>query len=255
MAVTRIQSISVSSSLSNAVAHRISPPEHETLVDFDITIPSLSQINDVISDEIGDIFDYSLSERQMLINFFEYVESSGFTKKIRKNAVIQELIIAYSEDDFAECPNEEVIRLKILSDIRIFFESFRDKFGFSPFSSYFIHKHKSENMYHVHILFSLKQPDLSKKIRWKKRTYFDLIKRMSDKSPRISLPHKGKNIGAYPLWFVQKVGEKYGREIAKKIVKIAREKGYTTRELIDSAESLVKSLQQEQSPKRRSISR
>jgi len=78
---------------------------------------------------------------------------------------------------------------------------------------------------------------------------------MSDKSPRISLPHKGKNIGAYPLWFIRKLEEKYGREIAKKIVKIAREKGYTTRELIDSAESLVKSLQQEQSPERRSISR
>ena len=250
MAVTRIQSISVSSSLSNAVAHRISPPEHETLVEFDVLIPSLSQLDDLVSDEIGDIFDHSPSELQMLINFFEYVESSGFAKKIRKNAVVQELIIAYSKDDFTK--DSDILRL-IKSDIKSFFLSFKEKFGFYPFSCYFIHK--SENMYHVHILFSLKQPDLNKKIRWKKRTYFDLIKKMSDKSPRISLPHKGKNIGAYPLWFIRKLEEKYGREIAKKIVKIAREKGYTTRELIDSAESLVRSLQQEQSPERRSISR
>jgi len=234
MAVTRIQSISVFS-LSASISHRLSPPEHESLVDFGVEVPDEAS-ND---STIADVIDYSPDYSRMLTDFLLYVESSGHTRKIRKNAVVQELIIAYSKDDFGNSDISDILEL-IRSDIKSFFLSFKEKFGFIPFSCYFIHE--NDGKYHVHILFSLKEPDLLKKVRWKKRTYFDLIKRMSAISPRISVPHKGKNIGAYPLWLIRKLEARYGRETAKKLVKVARERGYPAKELIENAEKLQKLL-------------
>jgi len=237
MAVTRIQSINVSSSLPQVINHRISPPANkETLVEVWVGVPV--DAPDTHLDNLADIEEYSPSSKEFLVEFIRYVESGGYTQKIRKNAVIQEVVIAYSPEDFTNLKESEVKYL-IKKDVEIFLKFFKEKFGFKPYYMYFIHKNDS-NMYHIHLLFSLKKPNLKTKIRWKKRTYFELLKKLASESPRVSAPHKGKNIGAYPLWIVRKLEEKYGREITKEIVKLARKEGYTTKALIENAERLVK---------------
>jgi len=249
MAVVRIQSINVNSSLTKAIDHRINPPvDRETLVSVSEESPVF--IPDFHEENLYDIKKYSSSLKEYLTEFIRYVESNGYTQKIRKNAVVQELVIAYSPEDFSSNSEEEIEGL-IGEDIDLFLEFFEEKFGFRPYYIAFIHKNNnnSERMYHLHIIFSLKKPDLKTKVRWKKRTYFELVKKLASKSPRISVPHKGRNIGAYPLWIVRKLEEKYGRETAKEITKLARKKGYTARTLIENAEKLAKEVQPSEHPK------
>jgi len=231
MGVTRIQSISVSS-LSAAIEHRLAPGPHEKVVQHFIY-----SCHPEMRNTIRDIYTYSQNEVDGYTEIFKYVESAQYKKKVRKNSVIQEIVIAYSKEDFNNLSESEIVE-KITDDIHIFTDVFEEKFGFRPFITAFVHKNNI-GMYHIHILFSLMNPETLKKARWKKRTYFDLIKKMSERSPRIKNTGRTKGIGAYPLWLIRKLEDRYGREIAKEIVKIAREKKYSVRNLIENAEKLL----------------
>ena len=156
-----------------------------------------------------------------------------------------EIVIAYSRNEFdevieelnesgitTESEIEEEIIAEIEKDVEAFKESFRTKYGFYPYFFYFVHK-DNRNKYHVHILFSLMKPQLDKKVRWRKRDYFDLIKRISKISPRISPPSESKGIGAYPLWLIRRIELEIGRERAKILVERARKKGVKASELLD----------------------
>lgn len=239
MAVTRIQSINVNSSLPQAIRHRFNPPEgKEKLIEFDMYLPY--DMPDIHFEDMYEIEKYSDSDEEFMTEIMRYIESSGYAQKIRKNAVVQEIVISYSPEDF-ENESENRIKSLIKEDIFLFSKIFKEKFGFKPFYIHFIHKNNT-GIYHAHIIFSLKKPDLKSKVRWKKRTYFELIRKLESKSPRITVPRRNKGIGAYPLWLIRKLEKEYGEEVAKKIVKIAREKGYRTRELIDNAEKLAKEI-------------
>ena len=234
MAVTRIQSISVTESLLPAIEHRLNPGPNERVILHKILSYECS---DDMHNELSEIAKNSDNCALAYKEMFEYIESAAYKKKIRKNSVIQELIISYSKNDFPDKNKDEILQL-IKDDIHVFLGVFKEKFGFYPFTAYFVHVNDS-GIYHTHILFSLMNYHSPKpvKARWKKRTYFDLIKKMS-KYTKIKTTDKTKGIGAYPLWLLKKLEKQYGREATKKIVKIAREKGYTTRELIENADML-----------------
>jgi len=240
MAVTRIQSISVTESLLPAIEHRLDPGPNERVL---VHKAMPYECSDDIFTTLSEIAKNSDSHATAYKEMFEYIESACYGRKIRKNSVIQELIISYSKSDFPN-KNEDEILKSIHDDILIFLGTFKEKFGFYPFTTYFVHKN-DKDIYHTHILFSLMNYHSPKptKARWKKRTYFDLVKKMSEYSERIKTTGKTKGIGAYPLWLVRKLEKQYGREIAKKIIEIARKKGYTTRELIENADALFKNNQ------------
>jgi len=230
MATTRIQSISVTESLLPALEHRLNPGQHEDVL---LHRALMYDCSDNVFSEIYKNSDNHISAYKEM---FEYVESACYRKKIRKNSVIQELIISYSKSDFSNKNEDEILQL-INDDISIFLGVFKKKFGFYPFVTYFVHRTDS-GIYHTHILFSIMNPETSKKVRWKKRTYFDIVKNMSKYSNRIKVTEKTKGIGAYPIWLIRKFEGQYGREVTKKIIKIAREKKYTVRELIENANML-----------------
>jgi hypothetical protein len=239
MAVTRIQSISVTESLLPAIKHRLDPGPNERV----ILHKALSyECSDDMHNELSEIAKNSDNCALAYKEMFEYIESAAYKKKIRKNSVIQEIVISYHPKDF-DTDNEDEILKSIHDDILIFLGTFKEKFGFYPFTTYFIHVNDS-GIYHTHILFSLMNYNAPKpvKARWKKRTYFDLIKKMS-KYTKIKTTDKTKGIGAYPLWLLKKLEKQYGREATKKIVELARKKGYTTRELIENADALFKNNQ------------
>jgi len=238
VAVVRIQSLKLNSLLS-ASKHRLSPPSDRELLiacdaDFDLKVP------DEIADTLTDILEYSNGVKKV-VDFFKFIESAGYTRKIRKNATIQELVVAYSEDEIKT-------HYDIYRDIRSFKKSFAEKYGFEPFIFYFIHKHKHSNMYHIHIFFSLRKPDLSTKVRWRKREYFEIKTAMQKRNSRITTPKRGKNIGAYPLWFIRKLQKEYGTEVAKEVTKLARQRGYPIRKFIEHAEELAKTIRNNQQP-------
>ena len=244
MAITRIQSIAVQN-IPGALEHRLGFGD-----DFNYEELISATVHSERS-EIDEIIKYSDDDSKAIKEIIEYAESSGYKKKIRKNAVVQELLISYSKDDLPE-DDEKALKL-INKDISIFLDAFKLKFNFTPVTISFIHKTKDTNTYHVHIIFSLMDIENGKKARWKKRTYFDLIKKMSEYSDRIKNPNenrKNKNVGAYPLWLIRKLEDIYSREFAKEIIKIARERNYRTRDLMtrhnEIANEIAQAIQQQQ---------
>ena len=221
MAITRIQSIKFSS-IGAALRHRLNPGRHEFLVQYLMSVdPSFGQIGMLEALR-------QLSGKTKLREFFKFIESAAYSRKIRKNAVLHELIVAYDRNEDGLTPEThsnlsedghtpEPIRM----DIKAFLRAFREEFGFFPASAFFVHSDGEK--FHVHILFSLMKPDFSGKVRFRKQNYFRLVKRMSELSPRIraSSPPK-KRIGAYPMWLMRLIEAEIGREKAKRIVRKAR---------------------------------
>jgi hypothetical protein len=226
-AVTRTQSISVHQALSQAIVHRLNPQldpssKHEKFEKLVWNIPEKHfEYLHATYEEVSRTSNYT----DAILEMFIEVESFFRQRKIRKNAVIQEFVIAYSK-------NEEIALEDIEKDVELFFALLSAKYASSHFGVAMIHSdHRGK--YHVHILFSLRDLSTGKKIRWNFRAYFDIVKKLSRHSPRISLPNENKNIGAYPLWLMRKIQEVFGLEEAEKIVSEARKKGLTSYELYE----------------------
>ena len=225
MAITRIQSIRVHD-LDVVLDHRINTVPHEQLLK--IVLDSAEDFEEEIDDILAFSPDYKSAAREIL----EYSESAKYTRAIRKNSVVQELIIAYSPEDLPEDEEEALSMIK--SDVFLFSHCFQEKFEFRPTTVAFVHRTKDTGLYHVHVLFSLMDVEKARKARWKRRSYFDIVKRMSSLSPRISVPpRKDKSIGAYPIWLRRKIESTYGREIARDIMSLARERKIRTKDLIE----------------------
>jgi len=226
MAVTRTQSISVHLALRQAIIHRLDPKleessKHEKFEKIVWNIPEkhFEYLHATYEEVSRD------SNADAIYEMFVEVESFFRQRKIRKNAVVQELVIAYEKNADIEIDD-------IQKDIELFFALLSAKYASSHFGVAMIHSdHRGK--YHVHILFSLRDLSTGKKIRWNFRAYFDIVKKLSRHSPRISLPNENKNIGAYPLWLVRKIQEVFGLEKAEKIVSDARKKGLTSFELYE----------------------
>jgi len=226
-AVTRTQSISVHQALSQAIIHRLNPQldehsRHEKFEKLVWNIPeSHSEYLFTTYEEVSRASNYTDAIYEMFIE----VESFFRQRKIRKNAVVQEFVIAYEK-------NAEITIDDIEKDVELFFALLSQKYASSHFGVAMIHSdHRGK--YHVHILFSLRDLETGKKIRWNFRAYFDVVKKLSRLSERISLPTKNKGIGPYPLWLVRKIQEVFGLEEAEKIVSDARKKGLSSRELYE----------------------
>ena len=248
MAITRVESLKVSN-LNEVIRHRISPDEK---IEKCLVFEYIDYLDDFLEKDFYTLYENILKytdymvyqglssqdiKTNQLIEMFKAVESKGYKHKIRKNSTIQEVIIAYSKDDFKDFNNEDEIISEIEKDVDIFFKSFKEKYGFYPFSFYSIHK-DDNNKYHVHIVFSLMKPELDKKVRWRKRDYFDIINKMSKKSERIPQPTANKEIGAYPLWIIRVLEMELGREKTKLLIEEARKKRIKTPDLINILHSI-----------------
>ncbi|NPA72966.1 MAG: relaxase/mobilization nuclease domain-containing protein [Gammaproteobacteria bacterium] len=230
MAVMRVKSINVNSSLRSALKHRLSPPEHEELVHS-----SLRHEGSVEFESLFNEFKNVESDKlKQFEEFFRIVESKGYKHKIRKNAVVYEVVIAYSDDDLNDC--EKFMRC-LMSDCDAFVESFKEKFGFKPFSAVFVHRDKRSGRYHMHILFSLMKPNLAKKVRWNSKTYFEIAKKVAEKSKRISISER-KRAGSYPLWLIREFERTVGVKNTKELVRLARRRGLKSYELVELLKAL-----------------
>jgi hypothetical protein len=227
MAVTRTQSISVHLALRQAIIHRLDPKleessKHEKFEKLTWNIPSKHyEYLHTVYEEVSRSSNYT----DAILEMFIEVESFFHQRKIRKNAVVQEFVIAYEK-------NAEITIDDIEKDVELFFALLSAKYASSHFGVAMIHSdHRGK--YHVHILFSLRDLSTGKKIRWNFRAYFDIVKKLSRHSPRISLPTEDKGIGPYPLWLIRKIQTIFGLEEAEKIVSDARKKGLTSYELYE----------------------
>ena len=243
MAITRVESLKVSN-LNEVIRHRMFPDER---IEKCLVFEYMDYLDDFLEKDFWKIYanilkytDYmeyqELSPQDirlnLLVEMFKAVESKGYKHKIRKNSTIQEIIIAYSKDDFKGFHDENDIISEIRKDVDTFFKSFKEKYGFFPFSFYSIHK-DDNNKYHVHIVFSLMKPELDKKVRWRKRDYFDIINKMSKQSKRIPPPTANREIGAYPLWIIRVLEMELAREKTKLLIEEARKKRIKTPDLIN----------------------
>ncbi len=224
MAVMRIQSLKVSN-LRGALRHRLSPPKHEVLVAKGVIVDDSAEEFKEIFSEFGSLCE---EELKRLEEFFKIAESKGYKHKIRKNATIQEVLISYSSEDFSK---DLGVVSRIKEDVGKFIEVFREKFCFEPFAEYFIHK-DDKGRYHVHLLFSLVKPDLTKKIKWNSKTYFEIVKKFSKRATRVKFSER-KRSGAYPLWLIRELERVVGREKAKEVVKVARKRGLKAVDLVE----------------------
>ena len=220
----RIQSVKVSN-LRSVLKHRLSPPKHETLIAKGVVVDDLAGEFKVLFEEFGSGVENDL---KVLEEFFKIAESKGYRHKIRKNATIQEVLISYSSEDFS---GELGIVPKIREDIERFIEVFKEKFGFEPFCQYYIHK-DDKGRYHVHLLFSLMKPDLSKKVRWNSKIYFELAKKFSKRATRVRFSEVKKS-GVYPLWLIRIFEKLIGREKTKEVVRVARKRGLKAVDLVE----------------------
>ena len=108
MAVLRIQSIKVSD-LGKAVAHRRNPDvstPYEELVGVRYFIDE-KNIGEYLFQNIGVNPDRikilnEIYKEEGDVRFFEAIESVMFSRKIRKNSTVQELVIAYDSDESKE---------------------------------------------------------------------------------------------------------------------------------------------------------
>ena len=230
MAVMRVQSIKVNS-LKSALKHRLSPPSHESLVYSGLTYEG--------NEEFLKLFNAfsSVCEDKLKVykEFFQLVESKGYKHKIRKNSTVQEIVIAYSSDDFV---SELGVLREIKSDVETLNDIFKEKFGFTPFGAVFVHADEN-GRYHVHYVFSLMSPSLTKKVRWNSKIYFEIAKEMSKRSKRIKISERKKS-GNYPLWLIRAFEGVIGRLKTKELVKKAREKGLKAVDLVDLLRELRK---------------
>jgi len=230
MAVMRIQSIKVQSSLHSSLKHRLSPPVYEELV--------LSKLFHEGSLEFLKLFnELKRAEKDQLRRyeeFFKIAESKAYRHKIRKNSSVYELVIAYSSDDLRNC--DDVMQC-LRNDYEIFLESFKEKFGFKPFNALFVHRDKRTGRYHMHILFSLMRPNLTKKVRWNSKTYFQIAQSVARRSERIKISERKKS-GNYPLWLIRSFESLLGVQRAKELVKLARRQGMSAYDLIDILRAL-----------------
>ena len=224
MAVMRVQSIKVSN-LRGAIKHRLSPPKHELLVAKGIFLDSSAEEFISLFEEFGSEVENDL---KVLEEFFRIAESKGYKHKIRKNATVQEVLISYSSEDFSQGLG---VVPKIKEDVKKFVEVFKEKFGFEPFAEYFIHK-DDKGRYHVHLLFSLMRPDLSKKVKWNSKAYFELAKKFSKRATRVKFSER-KRSGVYPLWLVRELEKLVGRNDAKEVIRVARKRGLKAVDLVD----------------------
>jgi len=230
MAVMRVQSIKVQSSLQSSLKHRLSPPSHEELV--------LSKLSHEGGLEFVKLFnEFRRVEKNQLKRyeeFFKIAESKAYRHKIRKNSSVYEVVIAYSDDDLQGC--EDVMQC-LRSDYENFLNVFKEKFGFKPFNALFVHRDKRTGRYHMHILFSLMRPDLSKKVRWNSKVYFQIAQLVARRSARIKISEK-KRSGNYPLWLVRSFELLLGVQRAKELIRLSRRKGLKAYDLIDILRAL-----------------
>ena len=240
MAVTRIQSIKANN-IEHALEHVISPPKEEEVVS--IRYPTIgiqsSHEAEVIKGMFKDILELPSPLHKRVSEIFKCIESVLYTRKIRKNAVIQEIVISYQPNDFEEYERNKIIS-EIEEDINVFLDAFKSKFGFSPLSFAAIHYTQDKNLYHVHIFFSLMNPFEKRKARWRKRDYFALVDKMRLFSRRISPINENKGIGAYPLWLIKKLESIIGRELAQKVIQVCRKMEFPTPELYVLVEDFEK---------------
>jgi len=219
MAVIRVQSLKVNN-IKSHIKHRLNPPAHENLVLHRWKAESWA-VYETIRDmqRLREFCDVELFSE-----FFKVVESKNYTQKIRKNAAVQEIVIAYSDEDVRNM--SDPVRA-IEEDVELFLKAFKEKYHFRPNHAVFVHR--GGNRYHVHILFSLMKPDLSKKVRWSKKDYFEIAQKVARESRFVKVEQSG-GVGSYPLWLVREferlVGVKESRKVVRKARKEKRELGF-----------------------------
>jgi len=210
MAVLRVESIKVSD-LPKVIAHRRNPGE---ATPYEELVATRYFIDDEIGDYMFCELGMGISDRRKLLSeiykkegevrFFEAIESVMFSRKVRKNATIQEIVIAYDSQESNEVNVDPVKETQY--DVNDLIEAFKETCGFRPFYVRYIHRDKETGKYHVHLLFSLMNPITGRKARWNQKTYFTIINKAAKRSKTLRIqPPKPKTIGKYPLWMVQKL--------------------------------------------------
>jgi len=228
MAVLRIQSIKVSD-LGKAVAHRRNPDvstPYEELVGVRYFIDE-KNIGEYLFQNIGVNPDRikilnEIYKEEGDVRFFEAIESVMFSRKIRKNSTVQELVIAYDSDESKEVAINPMKETSY--DVADFFEAFKEVCGFKPFYVRYVHRDKETGRYHVHILFSLVHPVNGKKVKWNQKIYFKVLNKAAKLSNTLRIQsQKSKTIGKYPLWMFQRLVEIVNdKELASLITSICR---------------------------------
>jgi len=159
-----------------------------------------------------------------IYNAFSLLESGG--KKLRKNATVQELVIAFDR----KITNEEENIIKQIIKSRL-----EEILTFKPSSVIFTHN--KDNRTHIHVIFSLRDPkNINKpKFRWKKQHHIRLVNNLlqdfgADKSLENLRRKKPKK--PYPLWLVQGIKKRLGHDKYRILMDYALQERLKTHELM-----------------------
>jgi len=241
MTVVRIENRKIQS-LQGIVKHLISPPNEE-VKSYRWIIPKegIKEEEEVLLkglkrefEEEGDIKKKALKG----VHLFKTYESDFGLKKIRKDASVREVIIAFEEGKGIEEVREEFKR---------FMEVLEGEIGFKPFGVSFLHY--KDGRYHVHFLLSLKNPKTRKKVNLSRGVWFRILDRFLDKESKKELK-KGKTIGNIPLWLVKKIARNLEEElkpseaekVAKELVRILRKLGVKKKLVFEVAKKGAKEI-------------
>lgn len=150
-----------------------------------------------------------------LYEIFSNLEAGG--KKLRKNATLQEIVVALER----KLSKEEAEHVK-----QVVVRHLHDIIGFEPTRAIFTH-HK-DNRTHLHIVFSLRDPDnpSKPKFRWKKQHHYQLVKNvLKDLGATKSMENlrRKKPRKPYDIWFCQMLRDKFGKEKYRIIMDYALE--------------------------------
>jgi len=194
MPVVRLENRKINS-LNSYEKHLISPPNEEVIRGFQFITPNgLSEIEAT----------FLKKNAKRIPDFFKSFESEFGKKRIRKDASIREVIIAFEEGVELEKAEEE---------LKKFLAILKQKLGFFPIGLGFFHR--KDGRIHVHFLFSLKNPETKKKVNLNRGLWFQILDQFLDKESKKRLK-RGKTIGNIPLWVVRKIARAFEEKFEPK---------------------------------------
>jgi hypothetical protein len=147
-------------------------------------------------------------------------ESNFGTKRLRKDAGVREIVIAFEEGKGEG---------EVLEELRRFLKVLKEEIGFIPLGVVVLHK--KEGRYHIHYVASLRDPRTRKKVNLAKQKWFRVLDKYLDEESRKRLK-RNKTVGNIPLWLIRKIARKLEGVVGKEEAdRLARELVRTLRRI------------------------
>jgi hypothetical protein len=203
--------------LPQAGAHVFNPENGEEVVNVKVILPKEglapeeAQILEKKKQEL--LNEREVKKKAMLLKDLIKVWESNFgAKRLRKDAGVREIVIAFEEG------KEEK---EVLEEFRRFLKVLKKEIEFIPLGVVVIHK--KEGRYHLHYIASLRDPWTRKKVNLARSRWFRILDQFLDEESRKRLK-RGKTIGNIPLWLIRKISRNLEEVVEKeKADKLARE--------------------------------